>query len=275
MDWHGIVFSTVFGGVVGGIFWFMGNKGLISKTVSTVIFLVAMSGWNLFYFKVLKGQNDSVIDGMESVMKKIDLPIFLTIRDKDPKVYDELKQEVLTLKKEGKSNDEIELVILNKILALLDSRFLFAPDENIISQASVIVKQMEFLQQKSAEQCFNFIFPTMNENFSDIEKIAKSFPKELYKQRLQADREMLIASYDGKKRQFSVEDGELVLQDLETVKFDLAQKYGDDITLLESLQSGSTDKVKSCDMYIHMNKKILELPPERAARLYRYFVSHL
>ncbi|MBI6550102.1 hypothetical protein [Xenorhabdus lircayensis] len=97
----------------------------------------------------------------------------------------------------------------------------------------------------------------MNQTFSDVVKISKSFPKELYIQRIATDKEMLIASYGQKKHQSSVEDRERVKQDIETVMADLAQKYGDDIVLLESPENSSTDKVKICEIYIYVNKKFL------------------
>ncbi|MBE8595853.1 hypothetical protein [Xenorhabdus sp. BG5] len=273
MDWENIVFSGIFSGLVGGILWTIQKKGRMSKNVSIVIFIIATIGWNVFDFKVLRSTKGGIIDGTDLVIEKEDEPIFLTIKNKDPKLYDEFKQKILALQKEGKSHDVIYGEVVNKLISLVNKRILFALDKDIVAHAQLVIKQMEFLQQVSAEKCLRFVFPEMNKNVYDLLEISKSFPKELYNQRIKADRELIISSYSEQQYQSSDKDDVLALQDLETIMVDMVHKYGEDITLLDSYQSVTTNKEKSCELLIDINKRFIELPPERAARLYRYLMS--
>ncbi|WP_339373959.1 hypothetical protein [Xenorhabdus ehlersii] len=134
---------------------------------------------------------------------------------------------------------------------------------------------MEFLQKESAEKCLWFDLPDINRDIYDILELSKLFPKDLYNQRLRSDREMIIASYSEKQYQSSAEDDVLALQDIETIMVDMVHKYGEDITLLESSQSANTNKEKSCQILIDINKRFIVLPPEKSARLYHYLMRQM
>ncbi|WP_187651687.1 hypothetical protein [Xenorhabdus sp. TS4] len=131
------------------------------------------------------------------------------------------------------------------------------------------------MQKESAEKCLWFVLPDINRDIYDILELSKLFPKDLYNQRLRSDREMIIASYSEKQYQSSAEDDVLALQDIETIMVDMVHKYGEDITLLESSQSANTNKEKSCQILIDINKRFIVLPPEKSARLYRYLMRQM
>ncbi|WP_237387633.1 hypothetical protein [Xenorhabdus sp. Sc-CR9] len=271
----GVVFSAIFSGVIGGILWVIQNKKKISKKSAAVIFIVTTISWNLFYFKILRENNELTINNPDSSMLIEQDSIFLTIKNKDPKLYNEFKQIVSTLQKKSKSKEEIQNEITKKLISLTNNRILFAPDKNVISHIQMVIKQMGFLQKESADKCLKFIFPDTGEDFSELIKISILFPPELYAQRVKTDKEMIIASYGEKQHQFSVESSSLALQDIEHIMIDMVHKYGEDIALLESPHRANTNKEKSCKLLIDLNKRVVELPPEKSARIYRYFMSQL
>ncbi|MDC9582215.1 hypothetical protein PSI15_11680 [Xenorhabdus sp. PR6a] len=272
MAWEHIIFSGIFSGLVGAILWIIQKRGRISKAIAVVIFIIATVGWNLFDFKVLRSNKGFGVEGTEFVISKGDESLFLIIKHKDPKLYDEFKQKIMTLQKEGKGHDIIYGEVANQIISLTNQRILFAPDKELLSHINIIVKQLEHLQKESAEKCLRFALPEMNKNIYDLLDIAKSLPKALYLERSQIDREMIIASYSERQYQSSAEDYILALQDLETIMLGMVHQYGDDIALLDSVQSVNANKEKGCELLVDINKRFLALPPERAARLYRYMM---
>ncbi|MDC9594571.1 hypothetical protein [Xenorhabdus sp. IM139775] len=272
MAWEHIVFSGIFSGLVGAILWVMQKKGKISKTIAIVIFIVITVGWNLFDFKVLRSNKGFVIDETGFVISKGDESIFLIIKNKDPKLYDEFKQRIIALQKEGRSHDIIYGEVANQIISLTNQRISFAPDKELLSHINIIVKQLEHLQKESAEKCLRFALPEMNKNIYDLLDMEKLFPKALSIQRNKANREMIIASYSERQYQSTIEDYVLALQDLETIMLEMVNQYGEDIALLDSVQSINANQEKGCELLVDINKRFLALPPERAARLYRYMM---
>ncbi|MDX7987806.1 hypothetical protein FE392_10760 [Xenorhabdus sp. 12] len=280
MDWgqmaYGAVLSAIFSGILGGILWAVKKKGILSKNVSYVIFITLTIIWNIFYFKILMKDYGLPINDKETVGFQWESPVFLVLKDKDPKVYSEYRELVSALKKEGKSRDEMLSEMAKKIVLLTNERILFAPDENVISHINVVIEQMEFLQTVSGEKCLNFVMPDLRKSLKVNLDMLALFPKELYLRRVKADEAMIIASYGEKKYQRSNENSELALEDFNAVIFDLIHnKYGKDFLLLESSQSAYSNAEKSCEMLIDINKQIVELPPEKAARIYRYMISQM
>ncbi|MBD2793531.1 hypothetical protein [Xenorhabdus szentirmaii] len=290
MDWNHVVFSGVFGGIVGGLLWSMQKKGWLSKTASIAIFIIFMIGGNLFSAKILQDNGRRVIDGIDSMiakedkfviegtnfaLKNDDKMVLIMLKENAPKVYEEIKQQIITLEKEGKSYFEIYSYFINRYSALIDERIVFAPDENVIAHAKVSIKQMEFLHKKDAGLCLNFVMPEVEGEIAEIIKIAESFPKALQIERLNTDIAMIIASYGDKQPQVSSEDSELASQDIETIMEVMVHQYGEDLTLLMSPQHAKANKEKSCEMLIEMNKKFIGLPTERAARSYRQIMREL
>ncbi|PHM46316.1 hypothetical protein Xmau_00726 [Xenorhabdus mauleonii] len=280
MDWgqmaYGAVLSAIFSGILGGILWTMKKKGKLSKNVSFVIFITLTVVWNIFYFEVIMKNNSLLINGNETVAFQWDTPVFLILKVKDPKVYGEFKELVSTLQKEGKNWDEILSEIAKKTVSLTNERILFAPDENVISHIKVVIEQMEVLQKISGEKCLHFVMPDLKKSLQVNFDMLKFFPKELYLRRVKTDEEMIMASYGEKQYQLSNESNELAFADFNAVIFDLIHnKYGNDFLLLESPESAYSNAEKSCELLIDMNKKIVELPPEKAARIYRYLISQI
>jgi hypothetical protein len=98
--------------------------------------------------------------------------------------------------------------------------------------------------------------------------------KPMMQRRMQADADMMRAAYGKNRHTVTPEEREAAVADVRPIMKELADKYGEDIQLLQMPEKRWARR-SSCDMVQEMWAKVLKLPEQKAAGVIRLAVSEL
>ena len=99
--------------------------------------------------------------------------------------------------------------------------------------------------------------------------------KQMMARRMQADADMMRAAYGKNRHTVTPAEREAAVEDVRPIMKALADKYGEDIQLLQMPEKAAGKEKLSCDMVQEMWAKVLALPEQKAAGVIRLAVSEL
>lgn len=151
------------------------------------------------------------------------------------------------------------------------SRLQNAPDANVVNYMTINMEQTAAIQKVSDDACFRFLYPTVKGGVNPM----RMLDKDLMARRMQADADMMRAAYGKNRHTVTPAEREAAVEDVRPIMKTLADKYGEDIQLLQMPETAAGKEKLSCDMVQEMWAKVLALPEQKAAGVIRLAVSEL
>lgn len=269
MNWNDVIIAAVVAAILGGVLKALYKKGKIGRTPAVITFLVVILGGNFLYEGVIKprlaGENQT--EEIDQALSA--LPIYSTIKTQEPALYSQIRDNILRLKKEGKSQQEAIDTVKPMVSDLLSRRMNTAPDANVIAAMEISLEEMQALQARSDGSCFKFLYPQINGGVNT----AQVLPADLFKKDLDTMNALLLASGSGQTAQPTVVSGEKAKDLMAPVRQALHDKYGDQLQMFNDLSAANVDRAKVCEISITLYSGILAMPPQESAPVLRLMLG--
>ncbi|MBT1827739.1 topoisomerase II [Enterobacter bugandensis] len=199
------------------------------------------------------------------------MPAWQVIKEQEPVLHQRILDQMAALQKAGEPEQHIIDTIQPQILHLQMTRLQNAPDASVVNYMTINMEQTAAIQKVSDDACFRFLYPTVKGGVNPM----RMLDKDLMTRRMQADAEMMRAAYGKNRHTVTPAEREAAVEDVRPIMKELADKYGEDIQLLQMPEKAAGKEKLSCDMVQAMWAKVLALPEQKAAGVIRLAVSEL
>ena len=241
------------------------NKTWI-RIVVVIVVAAAVAFWVYFDKQRMQQTPEQQLDTTLNAM-----PAWQVIKEQEPAFQQRIREQILTMQKMGESEQHIIDVIQPQILHMQMSRLQNAPDANVVNYMTINMEQTAAIQKVSDDACFRFLYPAVKGGVNPM----RMLDKDLMTRRMQADADMMRAAYGKNRHTVTPEEREAAVTDVRPIMKTLADKYGEDIQLLQMPEKAVGKEKLSCDMVQEMWAKVLALPEQKAAGVIRLAVSEV
>lgn len=236
------------------------------RIVAVVIVAAALAFW-VYYDK--QRQQQTPAQQLDIALNT--MPAWRVISEQEPAFHQRIREQILTLQKMGDTGQQIIDVIQPQILALQMARLQQAPDASVVEYMQVNMVQTAAIQKVSDDACFRFLYPAVKGGINPM----RLLDNDITQRRMQADAGMMRASYGPQRHSVTPQERETALADVRPIMKTLADKYGEDIQLLQMPEKAVGKEKLTCEMVQAMWAKVLMLPEQKAAGVIRLAVSEL
>ncbi|TKK17696.1 topoisomerase II [Enterobacter cancerogenus] len=233
-------------------------------TVVVVVVAAAVAFW-VFFDK----QQQSAEQQLNATLNE--MPAWQVIKEQEPVLHQRILDQIAALQKAGEPEQQIIDTIQPQILHLQMRRLQNAPDASVVNYMTINMEQTAAIQKVSDDACFRFLYPAVKGGINPM----RMLDKEMMSRRMQADADMMRAAYGKNHHTVTQAERETAVADVRPIMKDLADKYGEDIQLLQMPEKAAGKEKLSCDMVQEMWAKVLALPEQKAAGVIRLAVSEL
>ena len=233
-------------------------------TVVVVVVAAAVAFW-VFFDK----QQQSAEQQLNATLNE--MPAWQVIKEQEPVLHQRILDQISALQKAGEPEQQIIDTIQPQILHLQMRRLQNAPDASVVNYMTINMEQTAAIQKVSDDACFRFLYPAVKGGINPM----RMLDKEMMSRRMQADADMMRAAYGKNHHTVTQAEREAAVADVRPIMKDLADKYGEDIQLLQMPEKAVGKEKLSCDMVQEMWAKVLKLPEPKAAGVIRLAVSEL
>ncbi|EOV3155819.1 MULTISPECIES: hypothetical protein [Enterobacter cloacae complex] len=240
------------------------NKTWIRIVVVTL--LAAVVAFWVYFDKQRQHPPEQQLDATLNAM-----PAWQVIKEQEPVLHQRILDQMAALQKAGEPEQKIIDTIQPQILHLQMSRLQNAPDANVVNYMTINMEQTAAIQKVSDDACFRFLYPAVKGGVNPM----RMLDKDLMTRRMQADADMMRAAYGKNRHTVTPEEREAAVTDVRPIMKTLADKYGEDIQLLQMPEKAVGKEKLSCDMVQEMWAKVLALPEQKAAGVIRLAVSEV
>lgn len=240
------------------------NKTWIRIVVVTL--LAAVVAFWVYFDKQRQHTPEQQLDSTLNAM-----PAWQVIKEQEPVLHQRILDQMAALQKAGEPEQKIIDTIQPQILHLQMSRLQNAPDANVVNYMRINMEQTAAIQKVSDDACFRFLYPAVKGGVNPM----RMLDKDLMTRRMQADADMMRAAYGKNRHTVTPEEREAAVTDVRPIMKTLADKYGEDIQLLQMPEKAVGKEKLSCDMVQEMWAKVLALPEQKAAGVIRLAVSEV
>lgn len=240
------------------------NKTWIRIVVMTL--LAAVVAFWVYFDKQRQHPPEQQLDATLNAM-----PAWQVIKEQEPVLHQRILDQMAALQKAGEPEQKIIDTIQPQILHLQMSRLQNAPDANVVNYMTINMEQTAAIQKVSDDACFRFLYPAVKGGVNPM----RMLDKDLMTRRMQADADMMRAAYGKNRHTVTPEEREAAVTDVRPIMKTLADKYGEDIQLLQMPEKAVGKEKLSCDMVQEMWAKVLALPEQKAAGVIRLAVSEV
>ncbi|EMM0837346.1 topoisomerase II [Enterobacter ludwigii] len=240
------------------------NKTWIRIVVVTL--LAAVVAFWVYFDKQRQHPPEQQLDTTLNAM-----PAWQVIKEQEPVLHQRILDQMAALQKAGEPEQKIIDTIQPQILHLQMSRLQNAPDANVVNYMTINMEQTAAIQKVSDDACFRFLYPAVKGGVNPM----RMLDKDLMTRRMQADADMMRAAYGKNRHTVTPEEREAAVTDVRPIMKTLADKYGEDIQLLQMPEKAVGKEKLSCDMVQEMWAKVLALPEQKAAGVIRLAVSEV
>ncbi|UAN41427.1 MULTISPECIES: topoisomerase II [unclassified Enterobacter] len=235
-----------------------------TRTVMVVVVAAAVAFW-VFFDKKQQSPEQQLNTALN------EMPAWQVIKEQEPALHQRILDQMAALQKAGEPEQQIIDTIQPQILHLQMSRLQNAPDANVVNYMTINMEQTAAIQKVSDDACFRFLYPTVKGGVNPM----RMLDKDLMARRMQADADMMRAAYGKNRHTVTQDEREAAVEDVRPIMKALADKYGEDIQLLQMPEKAAGKEKLSCDMVQEMWAKVLALPEQKAAGVIRLAVSEL
>lgn len=190
-------------------------------------------------------------------------PWFSAIRELEPETYGKMMTNFVTALRAGKSEGEATAAISEAAGGLMEKYFPSASDEALLALRDQWIGILSKYKDKNSRACIA-VFTQAKINYS------RAFPDWDMTNTLRVVEKVMRS---GASRVAIPVDKKAADDDLGLVFKPLADKYGNDLLLLQKQDQWMENSQKVCDMLLAMYQQIATLPDKREANLIRYLVS--
>lgn len=236
------------------------------RIVAVVIVAAALAFW-VYYDK--QRQQQTPAQQLDIALNT--MPAWRVISEQEPAFRQRIREQILTLQKMGDTGQQIIDVIQPQILTLQMARLQQAPDASVVEYMQVNMVQTAAIQKVSDDACFRFLYPAVKGGINPM----RLLDNDITQRRMQADAGMMRASYGPQRHSVTPQERETALADVRPIMKTLADKYGEDIQLLQMPEKAVGKEKLTCEMVQAMWAKVLMLPEQKAAGVIRLAVSEL
>lgn len=233
-------------------------------TVVVVVVAAAVAFW-VFFDK----QQQSAEQQLNATLNE--MPAWQVIKEQEPVLHQRILDQIAALQKAGEPEQQIIDTIQPQILHLQMRRLQNAPDASVVNYMTINMEQTAAIQKVSDDACFRFLYPAVKGGINPM----RMLDKEMMSRRMQADADMMRAAYGKNHHTVTQAERETAVADVRPIMKELADKYGEDIQLLQMPEKAVGKEKLSCDMVQEMWAKVLKLPEPKAAGVIRLAVSEL
>lgn len=213
--------------------WF--NKGSIVALI--VVFFAAGNVINIQYHKAQDRENETQLEtGLQNTR------LWPVIQEHEPDLAANLRTQMLELVKKGVEEQRALKMIETEIFALKRQRLQFAPDDSVLAWMHEMLEDNTCLSQQGSGGSG---------------------------QTTDAEFAMIRASWGPDKHSITREERQNAERDMESLALTMVEKYGDDVQLLAQPEKAQGKRALYCAMSRDFLNTMLELPPSRAAGLFR------
>jgi len=241
------------------------NKTWI-RIVVVVVLAAVVAFWVYFDKQRQQQSPEQQIDTTLNAM-----PAWQVLKEQEPAMQKRIRDQIVTMQKAGEPEQHIIDVIQPQILSLQMARLQNAPDANVVDYMKANMEQTAAIQKVSDDACFRFLYPGVKGGVNPMRVLDKA----LLQRRLHADADMMRAAYGKNRHTVTPAEREAAVNDVRPIMKSLADKYGEDIQLLQMPEKAVGKEKLSCDMVQDMWAKVLALPEQKAAGVIRLAVSEL
>ncbi len=192
-----------------------------------------------------------------------ELPFFGTIRELEPEAYAKMITDVTAAIRSGKSEAEALAAVSQVAAGLVEKYLPAASDEALLALRDQWIWILRRYKDKNSQGCIA-AFTHAKINY------ARVFPDWNMMNMLSVCEQAMRSGASGVTVPV---DKKAVSEDLESIFELLADKYGNDVLLLENQDQWMANSQKVCDLLLAEYKQTEALPVKRAANLIRYFVT--
>lgn len=232
-------------------------------TVVVVVVAAAVAFWVFF------DKQQSAEQQLNATLNE--MPAWQVIKEQEPVLHQRILDQIAALQKAGEPEQQIIDTIQPQILHLQMRRLQNAPDSSVVNYMTINMEQTAAIQKVSDDACFRFLYPAVKGGINPM----RMLDKEMMSRRMQADADMMRAAYGKNHHTVTQAERETAVADVRPIMKDLADKYGEDIQLLQMPEKAVGKEKLSCDMVQEMWAKVLKLPEPKAAGVIRLAVSEL
>ncbi|WP_368543557.1 topoisomerase II [Enterobacter soli] len=241
------------------------NKTWI-RIVVVVVLAAVVAFWVYFDKQRLQQNPAQQLDTTLNAM-----PAWQVLKEQDPALQQRIRDQIVAMQKAGDSEQHIIDVIQPQILNLQMSRLQTAPDPYVVDYMKANMEQTAAIQKVSDDACFRFLYPGVKGGVNPM----RVLDKQMMQRRMQADADMMRAAFGKNRHTVTPAEREAAVADVRPIMKSLADKYGEDIQLLQMPDKAVGKEKLSCDMVQDMWAKVLKLPEHQAAGVIRLAVSEL
>ncbi len=192
-----------------------------------------------------------------------ELPCFATIRELEPETYAKMITGFTAAIRAGKSEGEAVAAISQGAAGLMEKYLPAASDEALLALRDQWIGILSRYKDKNSQACIA-VFTEAKINYS------RAFPDWNMTNTLLVIEKVMRS---GASRQAVPVDTKAASDDLDSIFKPLADKYGNDLLLLQKQEQWMTNSQKVCDMLLAMYQQIATLPDKREANLIRHLVT--
>lgn len=262
MDWYGIGFSAIAGGIGAWIGYLIVPGHVREKAVGKVIFAVAIALAvvlsQTFIVPELRASREQA-----AIEKGIaGNPAVEAIRDAAPDTYSNMIRDAMAARKSGKSDIEIQTVIRKHLYDLLSQRMPYSSDDALLNTLDLMVDQLVLLSEKNDTWCVRLMYPdpVTGVGFDPV----AVFPPAMMERDFENSAHV-IRSYNPNRQHAPAE---FAWRIVEPISKAILEKYGEQALLLPD-----QDPSLTCQAVIELLSRVSDLPPLDRAVAFRYLIS--
>lgn len=268
MNWTHVLLAGYVGIVIAALVGMLRKKGRVSKVGAVVLIVAAIAAWNLFDDYYLMPKERGV--QMQTEEQQFDeafasLPVYSVIKEQEPQFMAQLRERALTMRKEGKSEQQVIDAIQPSIMALQMKRLQVAPDANVVAFMQANMQQTSQMQNVSDDACFRFLYPGVKGGVN----AARLLPQDVTRHRMDVDAAMMRAAWGATKHTVTDAERQQAQRDVQPIVQNLARAYGDDFSLMATPQQAIGKEKRVCNLVQDLWRQVLALPADRAAGIIR------
>lgn len=195
---------------------------------------------------------------------------YTAIKQYDKAAWEALSKQLDEYERQGRTPDEVKVMLRGTVEALLERKLPDASDEATVKYVGITMDEMEALQQRSGELCYQFVFPQPG----SFTPITPYIPQSLARADVEAFAEV-IRTASTAPNPVHLTEGQLAKGPIPQVMQTLQGSYGNDIALLQNPAAATTPaaRQKVCAMTISLYREILKQPVNVSGPLLRTMMA--
>ncbi|WP_435946317.1 topoisomerase II [Dryocola sp. BD586] len=198
MNWTHVILAGYVGAVIAAVVGVARKKGRLGKVGALAIAVVAILAWNIIDVKYLiprEGKSAALSPESQFDEAFNKMPVYQVMKERQPELFASVRQQALTMHKEGKSEQQIIDAVQPRILAFQMQQLQNAADANVVAYMQINMQQTAMVQKASDDECFRFLFPAVKGGVN----VVRIIPREINLRRMEVDAQMLRSAFGADK----------------------------------------------------------------------------